>query len=369
MKVLFLGIHPFFASPNGSDEHMRWLADRLVERGHVAAFHTIAMRDTPAEGALIRARRLRGADGRIHGHPVGWHIVPPADRFPPLLYKGVVARAIEAHAADFVIIPGGDALLGQFCRQNGAPTLVIGCHGAWVAALADPIFKANLEGLSVAAVSAAVADVALAEIGVRPWLLPHGIDPERVVGRLRTYDERLKLPIGMVNASRRKGAPVLADVAASLPMLRFVATRSTDAEIPVPMPTNVTDAGVRTSMRAFYGNLQMLLVPSLWFEAGARVVTEAQLNGIPVLGTDRGALVEALSEAPFPVRQWVLEPWKDPIVASSIARPMAERIAALRAPDAYRDAVIRGLQRATAHQEAALASVDRLEAVMRGDAR
>jgi len=364
VNVTFLSIHPFFAAPSGTDEHMRWLADRLVERGHRAAFHVVAMRGTPAEQALLRLRRLQDERGWVFGHPVGWQLVPPPERFPPILLKGVVERALRQLGTQYVVIPSGDAILGQICLQLGYRTLVFGDHEGWLSALTDPVFRANLDGLELAVCSAAVAHVAEAELGARPWLLVPGVDPRRVVGRVRTFEERLALPIGMINAARRKGASAFADVAASLPMLRFVATPGTAAEIPVPMPANVNEANPRNAMRAFYGSLQMLLVPSLWFEPWSRLVTEAQLNGIPVLGTDRGGLIEVLSETPIPVRQWALEPWKDPIVTSSVARGLADRIAQLREPDVYRDAVERGMAKALAVQDAAIASVDRLEAVI-----
>jgi glycosyltransferase involved in cell wall biosynthesis len=122
------------------------------------------------------------------------------------------------------------------------------------------------------------------------------------------------------------------------------------------------------AMRAFYGSLQLLVVPSLWFEAWGRVVTEAQLNGIPVLGTDRGGLPEVLSEPPIAVRQWALEPWKDPVITTGIARQLADAIARIREPAAYQDAVVRGYEKAQETQKRARASVDHLEQVLRGHA-
>jgi len=368
VHVTILAIHPFYVVPSGMDAHMRWLADQLVARGHQVSFHIIAHKQPAIETGLMRLQALRDKDKRVHGHPMGWTMVPPPEHFPPLLFKGVVKRALEALEADFVIVPSGDAILGQLCRQAGVRTMVIGCHDAWIHALTDPIFKENLEGLEVAAVSEAVARVAEQELGFAPWLLINGVDEERVVGRLRTYEKRMELPIGMVNCARRKGGGVFADVAASFPTLSFATTGSTASEIPVPMPTNVTDVGHKVAMRAFYGSLQLLVVPSLWFEAWGRVVTEAQLNGIPVIGTDRGGLPEVLSEPAIPVRQWALEPWKDPVITAGVARRFADAIARVREPDAYRDAVVRGFEKAQQTQARAIASVDQLEVVLRGDA-
>ena len=43
-----------------------------------------------------------------------------------------------------------------------------------------------------------------------------------------------------------------------------------------------------------YAQARLLLVPSVWEEAWGRVVTEAQLNGIPVLATAIGGLPESV---------------------------------------------------------------------------
>ncbi len=47
-------------------------------------------------------------------------------------------------------------------------------------------------------------------------------------------------------------------------------------------------------MKKLYGRTRLLLAPSIWEEAAGRVVHEAQLNGIPVLASDRGGLPESV---------------------------------------------------------------------------
>src|SRR5207249_8635422 len=51
--------------------------------------------------------------------------------------------------------------------------------------------------------------------------------------------------------------------------------------------------------RDFYGVSRVVLMPSLVPEAFPRVAVEACLNGIPVVGSRRGGLPEALHEAGF----------------------------------------------------------------------
>ena len=47
-------------------------------------------------------------------------------------------------------------------------------------------------------------------------------------------------------------------------------------------------------MRGVYAQARVLLMPSVWEEAFGRTVIEAQLNGLPVLASNRGALPETV---------------------------------------------------------------------------
>mgnify|MGYP002279762177 CR=1 FL=1 len=59
---------------------------------------------------------------------------------------------------------------------------------------------------------------------------------------------------------------------------------------------NVTVVRRTSDMRAYYRQARILMVPSIWEEAWGRVVTEAQINGIPVLASDRGGLPESVGQ-------------------------------------------------------------------------
>jgi glycosyltransferase involved in cell wall biosynthesis len=47
-------------------------------------------------------------------------------------------------------------------------------------------------------------------------------------------------------------------------------------------------------VREVYARARFLLAPSLWREAWGRVASEAQCSGLPVIGSDRGGLPEAI---------------------------------------------------------------------------
>jgi glycosyltransferase involved in cell wall biosynthesis len=64
-------------------------------------------------------------------------------------------------------------------------------------------------------------------------------------------------------------------------------------------------------MRSFYATTRLLLAPSQWEETWGRVATEAHINGIPVLGSNRGGLAQAIGSggltlpAEAPIADWL----------------------------------------------------------------
>lgn len=59
---------------------------------------------------------------------------------------------------------------------------------------------------------------------------------------------------------------------------------------------NVTVTPNVADMRPIYGRAKVLLTPSVWWESGPRVVVEALLNGIPVVGSNSGGIPENTRE-------------------------------------------------------------------------
>ena len=73
---------------------------------------------------------------------------------------------------------------------------------------------------------------------------------------------------------------------------------------------NVTLAPRVDDMREVYAQTKVLLVPSQWEEGYGRIASEAQFSGIPVIGSDRGGLPEAIGTggvvlpADAPAERW-----------------------------------------------------------------
>lgn len=60
--------------------------------------------------------------------------------------------------------------------------------------------------------------------------------------------------------------------------------------------SNVTLTQNVRDMRPVYARARVLLVPSVWWESAARVIIEAMLNGIPVIGSNSGGVPEMMGD-------------------------------------------------------------------------
>jgi glycosyltransferase involved in cell wall biosynthesis len=92
-----------------------------------------------------------------------------------------------------------------------------------------------------------------------------------------------------------------------------------------------------TDMKALFRRTRILLAPSRWEEAWGRVASEAHCSGIPVVGSSRGGLAEAIGRGGIvldydaPLAEWVeavRRLWSDPVAyadASSAARAYSLR--------------------------------------------
>ncbi|MEM7352909.1 MAG: glycosyltransferase [Acidobacteriota bacterium] len=105
--------------------------------------------------------------------------------------------------------------------------------------------------------------------------------------------------ITLINPIAMKGFELFVELAAQLPQLPFLAVEAwplgDDLERVLerlePLP-NVHFLEQQADMRQVYRQTRLLLVPSIVEEGGPRVAREAQLSGIPVVGSARGAIAE-----------------------------------------------------------------------------
>ncbi len=117
------------------------------------------------------------------------------------------------------------------------------------------------------------------------------LDKYRVEENSRRY-------ITMINPVVVKGIAYVLKLALAHPEREFLVVEGwgTPPEILslIERIENVTWWDKQVDMRAVYAQTDILLVPSQWNEAFGRVITEAQINGIPVLASRVGGIPESL---------------------------------------------------------------------------
>lgn len=112
-----------------------------------------------------------------------------------------------------------------------------------------------------------------------------------------------------INPCLVKGIDILTGVAEAMPHVRFAAVRSwgtTETDLArLRALANITVLDPVDDIDIVFRRTRVLLVPSIWAEARARVVQEAMLRGIPVIASDTGGLSEAKLGVPYllPVNQ------------------------------------------------------------------
>jgi glycosyltransferase involved in cell wall biosynthesis len=101
-----------------------------------------------------------------------------------------------------------------------------------------------------------------------------------------------------VNPIREKGVVLAAALARAFPLQRFCfveAWRTSDIE-PDCLPANVELLPRQPSLDQQYARAMLLLVPSVIADAAPRVIDEAGLRGVPVLGSHRGGISELVAQ-------------------------------------------------------------------------
>lgn len=120
--------------------------------------------------------------------------------------------------------------------------------------------------------------------------------------------------ITMVNPrSRLKGAEIFLDIAEAMPDREFLVAgtfSSDNLSHRAELASNVTALGWVEDMREVYAKTALVLIPSIVEEGGPRVIAEAFVNDIPVVGTTRGGIPEFVGNAGVVVDQpRVVDAW------------------------------------------------------------
>ena len=128
--------------------------------------------------------------------------------------------------------------------------------------------------------------------GLSCEVIPPVVSPQAYLAE-RTGDKVL-----FVNPTPIKGVERLFELAEACPELPFLVMESWRLDAPwrahcqarAARLGNVEWRGPSADMREVFGQSRVLLMPSVWEESFGRTVVEAQINGLPVLASRRGAL-------------------------------------------------------------------------------
>jgi glycosyltransferase involved in cell wall biosynthesis len=136
------------------------------------------------------------------------------------------------------------------------------------------------------------------KFGIESIVIPPTINPEEY--RTQTSGEY----VTFINPYSEKGFERAVEIAKACPDIPFLFVESWvlneqhRAEVmkAISPLTNVRLESRTNDMKTVYGRTKILLTPSKWEEAWGRVASEAHCSGIPVVGSNRGGLPEAIGD-------------------------------------------------------------------------
>lgn len=151
------------------------------------------------------------------------------------------------------------------------------------------------------------------KFGVDATVIPPTIDPSQYsTPTTRNY-------VTLINPYPEKGFDRAVEIARECPDIPFLfleswtlkdAHRAEIKKVIKSLP-NIRLEGRTSDMKTVYSRTKILLAPSKWEEAWGRVASEAHCSGIPVIGSRRGGLPEAIGvggivlDYDAPLDQWV----------------------------------------------------------------
>ena len=275
-------------------------------------FATFHAQPDPASGAAVSARTLLGMlAGR--GWEV-WTVTGPLSDRPdapppgPADAAGFLRRLrarLDAWRPD-VLLTYGTARVGRAVLDAAADRGVKVAFWLRNAAYHDPATFARCDLVLVP--SRFTADFYRRRLGLRCAAIPSPIRWGRV--RCDPAGAGAGAFVTFVNPEPAKGAGLVAGLAGELgrrrPDVRFLIVEGRGraaslggygADLAAAVAAGTLRRLANTpDPRRFYARSRVVLVPSVWEETFGRTAAEAQINGLPVLASDRGGLPETVGD-------------------------------------------------------------------------
>lgn len=288
MRILIGSAHPYLPQLHGgAQSSTHELASALSRRGHDVCVVS-GLTGTGWFGLRrrleLKLRRRKWVQDNLLGYPVlrAW--------FPSEVAAGMV-KHFEPDVAFF---------------QSGFPVQMAKAIGE--TNIPSVIYLRNVEKEDLGGCLKDLTDtsfIANSEFTARTFSQSDGISASVIypmvdASRYRTTPSRRN--VTFINPHPHKGVDIALKVAEACPEIPFVFVRawSLSSEDEDRLQThaarlrNLTLRPPTQDMKSIYGEAKIILAPSRWEEAFGRVAAEAHISGIPVVGSDRGGLPEAI---------------------------------------------------------------------------
>jgi glycosyltransferase involved in cell wall biosynthesis len=301
----------------------------LIARGHQVGVLAL-LRPFTAIAAQHRVRKLVSGRDAVHDDIMGYPVF--RCRHPP---REALDDVIARFNPDIAVVQLGSlAPMAEALVARRVPAVVYlrDCEFRWYGGTlrSHPLIR-------YVANSRFTAMRHHAEFGIDSDVIPPLVQPERY----RCSGERTH--VAFVNPAPEKGAEIVLQLARARPDVPFLVVegwpmrrswrkgRTNYGSALRDLP-NVTWQRSVADMRSVYSRARILLAPSLWEEAWCRVVTEAQINGVPVLASDRGGLPESVGPGGMivshaaPIDEWIdrlSTMWGDAALYEALSRAAA----------------------------------------------
>lgn len=323
-KILWYSIPSLHDTSNGAAIRCKLMLEKLVQRGiEVRVMTAIAGDDEQGMGRvnqivkLIKERKLQTDENymQFSDNNIEYFLVPtqsrtfanitaPDQQKLYLVYTGL----LEQYQPDLVMGYSGDlftSVLWMEAQARGIPVvyaLCNGLHAGYGFPGCDLVFTT----------SKATSQLYKERDDVDVEAVGNFIETEMVVAK-----ERTPKYITLINPSPQKGIAIFIKLVQAYhrkhPEQKFLVVKSlgnyqnilmhlryNDKKKAMDIVTETAsciDVAEHTNdIRQVYALTKVLVAPSLWHESWGRVATEANFNGIPVLGTSGNGLKEAIGE-------------------------------------------------------------------------
>jgi glycosyltransferase involved in cell wall biosynthesis len=305
MKISLTMNLPYFPGHGGANNSNRLMLQSLAARGHAVSVVVPAFGIPPLFTPQTLASELakEGAslddDGdayRFRLKGVDVHAVKD-----PVRLRRYLAAHMQSSVPDVVIVSTEDPSQNLLAAalDTGVPVVYMARTTSFLPFGPQAYFPSEERSklLERVRVIVTVSDFVAAYIkewsGLHAVALPisfFGDGPFPDFGR---FDSGF---VTMINPCVVKGLPIFLELASAFPEVSFAAvpTWGTTPEDRSALEalSNVTVLAAERDVDRIYEKTRILLVPSLWAEAKARVVLEGMLRGIPVLTSNVGGMAE-----------------------------------------------------------------------------